>query len=131
MVGMGDGTTAVGAVLSVIVVSMVLDRCAEGILEDFGQDIFHVDWDISFSFVIRELGREVRGRWEDGKWEMGTHAKVASVSPSITMDGAAPSVASQSSLTNEPHIRIILAGDNALSTIPTSSEFACSGFCTA
>ncbi len=83
MVGMGDGTTAVGAVLSMIVVSMVLNRCAEGILEDFGQDIFHVDWDISFSFVIKELGREVRGRWEMGNG----NARKSGVGLAVNYDG--------------------------------------------
>ena len=61
----------------------------------------------------------------------GTHAKVASVAPSIMMDGAAPSEASQSLLTNEPHMRIISTGDRAMLTMPTLSLFACSGFCSA
>ncbi len=60
-----------------------------------------------------------------------THAKVASVAPSMMMEGAAPSVASQSSLTNEAHMRIISTGDNAMSTMPTSFARACSGFCSA
>ena len=67
---------------------------------------------------------------EEREWE--THAKVASVAPSITMGGEAPSVASHSSLTNEPHMRIISTGDNAMSTMPTPpSAFARSGFCSA
>jgi hypothetical protein len=49
----------------------------------------------------------------------GTHAKVALVAPSIMMDGAAPSEASQSSLTNEAHIRIISTGDRAMLMMPT------------
>ena len=60
-----------------------------------------------------------------------THAKVASVAPSMTMGGAAPSVASQSSVTNEAHMRIISTGDRALSTMPTSAASARSGFCNA
>lgn len=47
VVGMCDGATAIVAMLSVVVMSMVLDRCAECVLENLGQDIFHVDWDIT------------------------------------------------------------------------------------
>lgn len=47
MVGMCDGAIAIVAVLSVVVTSMVLDRCAECVLEDLGKDIFHVNRDIT------------------------------------------------------------------------------------
>jgi hypothetical protein len=36
VVGMCDGATAILAVLSVVVISMVLDRCAECVLENLG-----------------------------------------------------------------------------------------------
>lgn len=52
MVGMCDGATAIVAVLSVVVISMLLDRCAECVLEDLGQDIFHVYWDITLGFRL-------------------------------------------------------------------------------
>lgn len=145
VVGMCDGTTATAIVvvwlwlwlLSVIVIVMiaiVLDRCAECVLEDLGQDIFHMYWDITkcggFFFLSLESGNDDGefGDEMDGNGE--THAKVASVAPSIMMGGAAPSDASQSSLTNELHIRIISTGDRAVSTMPTLA-FACSGFCSA
>ena len=92
-----------------------------------------MDWDIAgdrYFCVSLELGgMGMEGEWE-GEGEGETHAKVASVAPSIMMGGAAPSDASHSSLTNEPHMRIISTGDKAILTIPTSA-FACSGFCNA
>lgn len=36
MVGMCDGPTAIVTVLSVVVISMILDCCAECVLEDLG-----------------------------------------------------------------------------------------------
>jgi hypothetical protein len=52
VVGMRDGATAIVTVLSVVVISMVLDRCAECVLEDLGQNIFHVYWDITWGFRL-------------------------------------------------------------------------------
>src|SRR5882672_9694821 len=136
VVGMCDWATATAIVivllLSVVVVmvmiGIVLDCCAECVLEDLGQDIFHVYWDITKGlFRIGEMMMEMIWGWMGGNGKRGTHAKVASVAPSITMGGAAPSDASQSSLTNEPHMRIISTGDRAMLTMPTSA-FACSGF---
>ena len=135
VLGMCDSTTATATtivavlwlwLLSLVVIvikAIVLDRCTECVLEDLGQDIFHVYWDITEGFFLGSVG--------DGYGnEDGTHAKVASVAPSITMGGAAPSDASQSSLTNEPHMRIISTGESAMLTMPTSA-FVCSGFCNA
>jgi len=53
------------------------------------------------------------------KHEEKTYANVASVCPSMIMDGLEPSVASQSSVTNDPHIRIIAVGEHFISTTPT------------
>ncbi len=59
IVGMCDGITATTIVivllllLSVVVIVMiaiVLDCCAECVLEDLGHDIFHVYWDITKGF---------------------------------------------------------------------------------
>ena len=62
IMGMCDGTTAATAtatfaalwtlwlwlsVIVMVVIAIVLDRRAESVLEDFGQDIFHVYWDIT------------------------------------------------------------------------------------
>ena len=48
----------------------------------------------------------------------GTYAKVASASPSMTICGLAPRVASHKSLTKEPHTPIISFGEHARSTTP-------------
>ena len=130
IVAMCDGATAttiiivslLWSVVVIVMIAIVLDCCAECVFEDLGQDIFHVYWNITGSFFFLESGNE--------GWERGTHAKVASVAPLIIMGGAAPSDASQSSLTNEPHMRIISTGDRAMLTMPTSA-FAWSGFCIA
>lgn len=74
VVGMRDRATAIVTVLSVVVISMVLDRRAECVLEDLGQDIFQVYWDITLlwgvSFLLefsRKKGKEeIWGDW-DGK----------------------------------------------------------------
>lgn len=58
VVGMRDGATAIVTVLSVVVISMVLDRRAECVLEDLGQDIFQVYWHITLwgvSFLFLEF----------------------------------------------------------------------------
>jgi hypothetical protein len=45
-------------VVVVVIITIVLDRCAECVLEDLGQDIFHVYWDITKGvfFVNLESG---------------------------------------------------------------------------
>jgi hypothetical protein len=55
----------------IVVKSIVLDRCTECVLEDLGQDIFHVYWDITEGFF--RMNREMTmtmGKFRDG-W-MGT-----------------------------------------------------------
>jgi len=51
--------------------------------------------------------------------EEQTHAKVASMYPSIITGGLAPKVASHSSDTNEAHISTIAFGEHFMSTTPT------------
>ena len=63
VVGMCDGAAAIVAVLSVVVISMVLDRCAECILEDLGQDIFHMYWDVTkYIFIFIRVGGNELGK---------------------------------------------------------------------
>ena len=43
----------VGVGVDVVLFVMVFDCCAEGVLEDLGQDVLHVDWNITvFCFVF-------------------------------------------------------------------------------
>src|SRR6266576_6301341 len=66
-----------------------------------------------------ELEHSLQNMSFSHKCRTKTYANTASTSPSILMEGLAPSVASHSSVTNEPHIRIILLGEHCLSTMLT------------
>ena len=60
MLGLGLGVVGrrcVGARVAVVLFVMVFDCRAEGVLEDLGQDVIHVDWDITgffFFFLLDE-----------------------------------------------------------------------------
>ncbi len=57
--GLGRSLRGVGVVVDAVVVvlfTVVLDGRAEGVLEDLGQDVFHVDWNITGVFVGCGLG---------------------------------------------------------------------------
>lgn len=101
----GEGRPG-GAVQSVV----PLDGSAERVLEDLGEDVLEVDRDVARRVALS--GDSNMAEVED------THAKVAPISPSMTISGLAPSVASLRSLTHEPHMRIMSRGEHAMWTTP-------------
>lgn len=85
------------------------DACAESVLQDFGQDVLEMHRYIT-GRIFRIEERAVN------KWK--AYANVAFTSPSMMTSGAAPSVASHRSVTNELTMRIILLGEQFSSTTP-------------
>jgi hypothetical protein len=69
-----------------------------------------MDWNVA-------VGAHLSGRKKLSK--RGAYGKTASVCPSIIIDGLAPSVASHSSVTNEPHTSTVFLGEHCMSTTPT------------
>jgi hypothetical protein len=130
-VRMRVGRRCVGVVVVPLVV--VVDCRAKGVLEHLGQDVFHVDRDTTVMDEWNQFGSvdEEKEYWK-GCRGRETNARERGICRTIDDDErAAPRRASQSSATNEPHMRIISMGDNALSTMLTSVAFACFVFCNA
>lgn len=89
---------------------VMFDCRSESVFQNLSEDVFEMDRNIAL--VTSQTMDGVDGG------RIGTHANVASSCPSIMMVGAAPSVASQSSLTNALHILTMAVGEQAMLTIP-------------
>ena len=91
VLGMCDSTTTTAttivavlwlwllSLVVVVIIAIVLDRCTECVLEDLGQDIFHVYWDITEGFFLESVG--------DGYGNEDGNARESGVGRAVYYDG--------------------------------------------